>query len=379
MAETIRNPSETIPQETPLKITNGFAMLYYCFDVGYEIQLKGLEKIRGKRAKETFLSFTRLTPPYIQYKVPPLLIRLGKRKFEIDGREFISLIDVKVYDFGVITIRFILSISGNLDQLYELCSLLTESKVLRKKAISEFLKIKSDIMQAVVKPKEGAENDLEDYAIFMVQEFNRKTNASDLLENYGVELARILRGERNLSSTRIQEALKSPLSYYENDLTLIDWNATFIFDPEASYDVPDVIEFALIQLLELRLYDQILDTIVEEAYDAIEPIRLRIFPFSKTLRNLSQLKLDISEIVDRLEKHLKLIGDIYLAKVYETAAKRFYLEHWDSAVRGKLVTIESIYNESWSRVQTNRMIILETAIVLLFIIDIILIIIEFFK
>jgi hypothetical protein len=379
MPETIRNPSETIPQETPLKITNGIAMLYYCFDIGYEIQLKGLERIRGKRTKETFLSFTRLTPPYIQYKVPPLLIRLGKRKIEIDGREFISSVDVKVYDFGVITIRFIVPISGNLTQLYELASLLTESRVLRKKAISEFLKIRADIIQAVVKPRQGAENDLEDYAIFMVQEFDRKTNATYLLENYGVELARILRGERNLSAVRIQEALKNPLSYYDNDLTTIDWNAAFIYDPEASYDVPDVIEFALIQLLELRLYDQILDTIVEDAYDAIEPIKFRIFPFSKALRNLSQLKLDISEIVDRLEKHLKLIGDIYLAKVYETAAKRFYLEHWNSAVRHKLVTIESIYNESWSKMQTNRMIVLEMAIVLLFIIDIILIVIEFFK
>jgi hypothetical protein len=378
MSETDSRISHPLVTNT-LNMTNGIAMLYYCFDIGYEIQLRKLEKIRGKRARETFLSFTRLTPPYIQYKVPPLLIRLGKRKVEIDGKEYISSVDVKVYDFGVITIRFILPVSENLDQLYELANLLTESKVLRKKAISEFLKIRMDIIQAVVKPRQGSENDLEDYAVFMVQKFDRKTDAAYLLKNHGVELARVLRGERNLSSVIVQESLKNPLTYYDNDLTLIGWNAAFIYDPEAGYDVPDVIEFALIQLLELRLYDQILDTIVEEAYDAIEPLRFRIFPFSKTLRNLSQLKLDISEIVDRLEKHLKLIGDIYLAKVYETAAKRFYLEHWNSAVRSKLLTIESIYNESWTRLQTNRMIILETAIVLLFIIDIILIILEFFK
>jgi hypothetical protein len=176
----------------------------------------------------------------------------------------------------------------------------------------------------------------------------------------------------------MSEALKNPLSYYDNDLTLIDWNTALIFDLNASYDVPDVIEFALIQLLELRLYDHMLDKIIDSAYDSLPPLRYRIFPFSRALENIARIKLDISEIVDRLFYHLKLIGDVYLAKVYETASRRFYVEHWKSAVRSKLATIESIYRESWSRIQTNRMILLELAIVVLFIIDIILILIELF-
>lgn len=362
-----------------LTITSGSVMLYYCFDAGYEIQISQLEKIRGKTARQSLLSYTRLTPPYIQYKTPPLLIHLGKRRISIDGHECAMSIDAKVYDFGVITIRFVLPISCDLGELCPLSRSLTENKVLRKRAATEFLKIRDDIAQSVTKPRGDAEKHLEDYAIFMIQEFNRAVDASELLENYGVELARILREETDLSQDEMSEALKNPLSYRHNDLTLIDWNSTFIYDPEASYDVPDVIEFALIQLLELRLYDQMLDVLVDEAYDVLIPIKQRIFPFSRTLRNLSEIKLDISEIIDRLEYHLKLIGDLYLAKVYQTASKRFYLEHWKSAVRQKLTTIESIFNESWGRLQTNRMVILEAAIVILFIVDIILILIEVFR
>lgn len=363
-------------EDRSLSITSGFVMLYYCFDAGYEIQISQLEKIRGKTARQSFLSYTRLTPPYIQYKVPPLLIRLGRRRVSLDGHEFLMSIDAKVYDFGVITIRFVLPISRDLSELSTLSRLLTESKVLRKRATSEFLKIRNDIIQSVVKPRDGAEKHLEDYAIFMIQEFNRAIDASELLGNYGIELARILREEKDLSQDEMREALKNPLSYRQSDLTLIDWNSTFIYDPEASYDISDVIEFALIQLLELRLYDQMLDELVDEAYDVLIPIKQRIFPFSRTLRNLSEIKLDISEIIDRLEYHLKLIGDLFLAKVYQTASQRFYLEHWKSAVRQKLTTTESIFNESWGRLQTNRMVILETAIVILFIIDIILFLIE---
>ena len=362
-----------------LTITKGFVTLFYCFDAGYEIRLTGLDKIRGKTARQSLLTYKRLTPPYIQYKVPPLLIRIGKRKAVIEGREFTITIDAKVYDFGVITIRFMLPISGTIDQLDQLSTLLTENVVLRKKAITEFQKIRSDILQSVVNPRKDAEKDLEDYAIFTIQTFDQSINATDLLKDYRLELAGILREEKGLSQSEIDDALKNPLSYRKNDLVLIDWNGAFILDPEASYDVPDVIEWALIQLLELRLYDQMLDEIIDDAFDALGPVKYRVFPISKTLKNLSRMKLDISEIIDRLVYNLKLIGDLYLAKVYETASTRFYLESWKTAIRQKLATLESIYSELWTRIQTSRMVVLEAAIVVLFIIDIILIIIEFLR
>jgi hypothetical protein len=367
---------ENIMSMSTLNIDNGIAMLYYCFDAGYEIHIAGLEKIRGKTTHQSPLLYKRLTPPYIQYKIPPLLIRLGKKKVTIDKKNSIVSVDAKVYDFGVITIRFTLPFSGTLLQLNELSSVLTESTVLRKKAISEFNKIRDDIRQSIVKPRADADTDLEDYAIFMVQTFDKPVSAQDLFNNHKAELTGILREEKTLSEAEISDALKNPLSYRSSDLVLIDWNGAFIFDPEASYDVPDIIEFALIQLLELRIYDQMLDKLIDEAYDIFSIVRYRIFPFSKTLQRLLMMKLDISEIVDRLMYHLKLIGDLYLAKVYETASKRFYLERWKTAIRQKLATIESIYNELWQRTQTNRMIILEVAIVILFIIDIIVLIIE---
>jgi len=361
------------------KITDGIIMLYYCFDAGYEIEVRKLAKIRGKTTRKSLLTYKRLTPPYIQYEVPPLLIRLGKRRIVIDGRAITASVDAKIYVFGVITIRFTLPLSGTLQGLRELGSVLTESTSLRKKAISEFTKIRNDILQSIMKPRIDADKDFEDYAIFLARQFDRPITASELLHNYPAEIAGILREEKSLSTFEIADALKNPLSYRETDLTLIDWNSAFIIDPESSHDVPDVIEFALIQLLELRLYDNMFDAIIETAYETLTTMKQRVFPFSKTLQDLLRIKLDISEILDRLMYHLKLIGDLYLAKVYETASKRFYLEQWKAAVRHKMTTIESIYKEMWTRIQTTRMVILETAIVVLFIIDIILILAEFFK
>jgi hypothetical protein len=367
------------PTPQPMTITSGIAMLYYCYDVGYEIQFSGLNRVRGKRTQQSTLSFTHPTPSYIQYKTAPLLIRLGKRRMFIDSHEYVVSIDAKIYDFGVITIRFVFPISGTMTHLHVLSSTLNENKTIRDKFEKELEKIRADIISNIVEPRNNATDDWEEYTIFMVHDIDQPVDATMLVDECGVMLANILRTDKNLSQAEIQEALKNPLSYRKSDLTLIDWNAAFIFDPEASYDIPDVIEFAVIQLLELRLYDRIMDTIIDDAYDTLVPSRFSIFPFSKTLRKLSQIKLDISEIIDRLENYLKLIGDLYLVKVYTTASNRFYLERWKSAVRSKLATIESLYTASWERTQTRRMVILETAIVVLFIIDIILIILEFFK
>jgi hypothetical protein len=363
----------------PPTIADGIVMLYYCFDAGYEIQVGNLAKIRGKTTRKSLLTYKRLTPPYIQYEVPPLLIHLGKRRLVINDRTITASVDAKIYVFGVITIRFTLPLSSTLQEMRELSGVLTESALLRKKAISEFKKIRNDILPSIVKPRIDAEKDFEDYAIFLARQFLHPITPSELLQNYSAEIAGILRQEKGLSTFEIADALKNPLSYRETDLTLIDWNSAFIVDPESSHDIPDIIEFALIQLLELRLYDNMFDTIIDAAYVSLTSTKQRVFPFSKTLRDLSRIKLDISEILDRLMYHLKLIGDLYLAKVYETASKRFYLEQWKAAVRQKMATIESIYKEMWTRIQTTRMVILETAIVVLFIIDIILILVEFFK
>jgi len=66
---------------------------------------------------------------------------------------------------------------------------------------------------------------------------------------------------------------------------------------------------------------------------------------SSVLDRLSRMKLDISEVIDRLENYLKLIGDLYLAKVYQAASSRFYLDRWKLAVREKHSVIESLYTK----------------------------------
>src|SRR5207247_2142844 len=80
-----------------------------------------------------------------------------------------------------------------------------------------------------------------------------------LYTTYGQEVARILRSERaTLSDQEVDDAVGHRISFGSEDVTVIDWDAALIADRDAE-DVRAVLEFANVELLEMRYLDQQLD------------------------------------------------------------------------------------------------------------------------
>jgi hypothetical protein len=363
---------------TELQIRKGVLWLYYCFDVANEITLEKIEKIFGADPTESLLVCERLTPAFVQYRKAPLLVYLGEVQLTIDSKTVKADCRAKLYDFGVVSIIFTVPINGSLAALSQLSSSVVANKTIRSAAEREMQRLREEVSLALQRPHQHSDA-WEDYAIFAVQEFHTPTDTRSLRETYSSEIAKILLAEVDeLSETELSDAIRNPLSYYENELAFVDWNVAFIFDPRHSYDVPDILEYAVIMLLELRTYDSLLDTTLEKAYQDLEgrASLLSLSPYSSTSDYLSQVKLGVSEVIEKTTNSLKLIGDIYLAKVYAAAAERFSLDNWEKSVREKLQTIESIYTELYERTMTRRLLVLEVLIVVLFVIDIFLIFFE---
>lgn len=352
-----------------LQVKKGDLYLYYCFDVAEEIFLGKIEKIFGAAPQKIPLRYTRLTPPYLQYREAPIFISLGSEK--IGQGQFACT--AKIYDFGVITIRFALSFKDFSEKdLLRINEQYVGNYDVEQRARSVLARVKGEIKAAMhlVAAAPVDEDYWEDYAIFFVHETQHVMKGTDLVDKYREFVAKLLKSEkRKLSMHEQADAVKYFLSYYEDDIAIIDWNAALLYDPQPGYEVLDVLEYAVIELLELRAYDTLLDQVLDKAYDDIGTKRVK----AGTLKSLSQVHLDIADVIEKVENCLKLIGDLYLAKVYNTAAARFYLDRWKSSVNGKLGTIESMYKVLYDRIQTARMMILEALIVLFFIIDLVLI------
>jgi len=354
-----------------LKIDEGIVMSYWCFDVGNDIKTEEIERVLGKRAEKVQLTFERLTPEYIQYKTPPLFMRVGREK--INNKEW--AVDLKIYDFGVVTVRFWTEIRGTTK---ETTRLLEKSETeLKRKVFAVLKKVMEDIKEYIVKPAVEVEKSFSNYEIFFVNKFERDWKPKEIVKRFGDEIAQFLRYEdKKFSESEIRDVLKSPLSYYIDDLTVIDFKSAFVYDPRKSYDVPDVLEYAIIELTELRVYDDLLDSVLETTYEELS--KKRFFAGGSVINKLSRIKLEVSEVKEKVENFIKLIDDSYLGKIYVAASNKFYLEKWKSSVKEKLDLLESLYTKSWDRIQTMRNVWLEVAIVALFVLDIILILWELF-
>ena len=170
------------------------------------------------------------------------------------------------------------------------------------------------------------------------------------------------------------DALACRISYGRDDLTLIDWNAAILFDRDAE-DVRAVLEFANVELLELRCLDRQLDGSLDRSYElTLRQSRLwRFVPgrVARHLRRISRMQLDGAILFERVSNAPKLLGDQFLARVYRLAAQRFHLNEWSTGVLRKLDTIEDFYRQLSDSASGVRLEMLEWIIILLIVIEIV--------
>src|SRR5207245_1411105 len=186
--------------------------------------------------------------------------------------------------------------------------------------------------------------------------------------------ARILRSERaTLSDQEVHDALGHRISFGSQDVTVIDWDAALIADREAE-DVRAVLEFANVELLEMRFLDQQLDDALDESYETLSRRRYRLWRPGTSradLRRVGQLQVDNAVLFEGVNNALKLLGDQYLARVYRLTSDRFHLAEWDASILRKLQALENIYGKMSDVAATYRMEILEWIIILLIALEIV--------
>jgi hypothetical protein len=162
------------------------------------------------------------------------------------------------------------------------------------------------------------------------------------------------------------------MSYYPDDLVIVDWNAAIIYDRDYE-DTANVLEFLNVELLETRYIDSILDQRIEE-YGALVhrktewPVPLRT-PYKRTLQELAEMRTESLLLAERVENSLKLVGDPYLARVHSAAAERFHLREWGHIISDKLDIIGTFYQILADRVRTSQSQALELTVIIVIIIE----------
>jgi hypothetical protein len=211
--------------------------------------------------------------------------------------------------------------------------------------------------------------------VVFVQSLRGAPSAAEVLER--ADLARLLLGETTVPELSVAEradVTRWHFSYGVNDLVVVDWNAAFVYEPSGSEDIPDILEIANAQLLELRYYDEMLDRSLVGVNETLKRERRRLgsffrSPYPGLARQVQVTLLEMSEFIERVENSLKVIGDFYLAKVYEAAVEQLRIPAWKASVTRKQQMLGDVYGWLKGEVDTARSLTLEVMIVLLIVLE----------
>lgn len=352
------------------KILQGQLAAMFAFDIGYEVDLDKLGTLRATTPMQP-ISRKKHTPPYLQYTSPPRIVTLDPVAGP-SGRE--GMVQVVFFSFGAVSFSYRWPIVEedrlDLERLPLLGQQLGELN-LEVDARLRIDRLVSEVGAAIVRP--AISPLVEDYYLFILQRLEPSITAEEFIELHGRTLAQTLRFDTiPLSRTHVEEAISQRISYYENDLVLIDWNASIIIDRDFE-DTVNVLELLNVELLEARYIDALLDGRIagfsELARRRMEfPIPFRR-PYKKAMREMAELRLESVLLSERVQNALKLVGDLYLARVHDAALRRFDLREWDQMIDRKLEIVTGLYELLSDRVYTVQSQTLEMIIVLLILVE----------
>ena len=356
-----------------IRVASGHLYFFYAYDAGFEI---ALEEARAlcEASDSPGIAGLRPAPAHLQYRPKPLTVAAGTVPVTVSGKTFPLEATMKIFDFGALSVTLTLPLENlPLDDYAEVALSLASEDGMEKSARNAALGLFGRIRPAVSRPMFAGL--VEDYRMWHVGAFSPGLSGTEALTRIPREIARLLTLERGeLSEAAVAEIVRTPIRYFENDLFLAEWNAAFVYDPKFK-DTAEVLEFLNIQVLELRFFDHLLHEAIEGVSEELLPRRRHFHvlhdPYEVPLRKLSGIRTDVSLIRERIFNALKLVGDAYLARVYEEARRKVGAEKHEGTVRDQLATLTDIYTVLHNQAAAGRAETLELVIILLIAIEIV--------
>ncbi|HOX34445.1 MAG TPA: hypothetical protein P5217_04260 [Methanoregulaceae archaeon] len=351
-----------------------FSLRFYrMYDIGREVDLSELEEALTRSYSTARAGFVRVRPKSIIMEDPPLMIRMQPFRVERDGKIVEFTVAARLYDVGVISFCFTCEdAEGDLVGLSHLAFLFPHQEGLADYFV-RYLMTLAELIRPHIRDFALNPDFFEDYTIYATGKRDDTFDPVPLMLN-----------ERNAIAPALkQEITANSLSYTPDDLAILSWDAAFLCDVEYPADIIDLIEFANVQVLELRYYDKELSRQMEKMYDDIEGAE-RLTQYSRMRRyhtimsGLLETQAEISETVEKVDNLIKVTEDVYYARVYATALKVMRSGQWSESVNKKIEVIRETYTMLSGEVRIQHSNFLEWIVIVLIAIEIGFAVWEFF-
>lgn len=374
MMDTNPASSTSIPP-----IYRGEVVYIFAYDLAYEMKRQPIAALLGQPLSQFTVGTSKRTPRS-GFFYRSLTVQLPEvERMSLHGPLRMQR-SVKILPVGAISITVRLPLEcSSLQEMVRYHELkFADGKSLTEDVRQLANEVRAELAPYLIRPNADL-NEEEAYTVFCInaplQTPDGKTlSGEDWLHDNRRNIAALLTEEtapENLSDQEAEESTGRYLSYYDQDLVVVDWDAALIVDErryrdEALY----IMELANIQLAELEAYDRLLDVAVEQSYRDVTARRFHriISPVAQ----FQELRVDLARITDELSNITKFFGDWHLARIYQLLSSRFHLSDWRRTIEDKLKTLDEIYQLLKSQQSNWWMLVLEVTIVLLFVLDVVL-------
>jgi hypothetical protein len=289
-----------------------------------------LGKVSRELAGEVFNpTIIKSSPVYYKTAVPRQVI-IGQENFTIGGQNV--TFHLRGYQPDVLLIQTTIDVEN----------------IFNKEGVFALEKQSYEHSYRILKEYGGDSLFSEEYSVFAVTNYQ---GDPDQFLKHRETIVSLLKSEiLDLDPQEVQYTLGSRIKYGNNDLSIIDWDGAFLFDPNGDIEEDlELLTLANLQLLRNRILDHQLDARLARMVELVHNMpaggmHLRGKEIAQKMKETMEIRMiSISEL-QRLERDIKLIGDWYSARFYELAAAKFKIDDWRKTIRSKLESLEDTYS-----------------------------------
>lgn len=235
--------------------------------------------------------------------------------------------------------------------------------------------IREQIRPGVTKTKGSHLTSTKRFSLLRLEVSKPDVDAAGLKTQFGTEITRFLSGEsspRRLHGKEISDKLSHDISYYDEDLFLVSYEAAFVKGCDDYFnDLRLYLELALALAFLYHIYDWKIDGEISQAFKAIKTAqKSTIFTqaprrLERSLLKVSEFKLDILDNIEDLMNPLKVTADWYYQGVFEHMLRLLKVKDYENIVTHKIDALEDLYSTAQEISYSKVALIAEIIIILL--------------
>ena len=367
-------------------LMDGKIVYFLLYDIGAFLDLNNIKKTGKTINKKLNVEQIEIKRDMSKYAKPPRYLCFKVEEKEIlTNKGVVNLkIILKVFSVGIVSYKISMDFRDEqLETLFSYYSLTIkegEADIPLERYIDGIHKtilhfFKNAFKETMIRPY-GVEERTKIQTIFCIKGMGNK----ELRKTDMKTIAALLSNEPDsarLSEETIADKTQYRHSYHADDIVVIDQDSALIIEPSGQYeDILLTIEFANLQRLELKTYDEYFDRAVTKTYGDIQKFFSKINLFKspiKIIRELSETKIDFIRVTDYILDITKFFNDPHLAKVYTVASKCFHLSKWQDVINQKMDILSSLYLMLNQETTNRRLLTLDFLVVILFVVETIMI------